>query len=484
METLRRVVNNTLISLLGQAITWTSTLLLTIAYGRFLGDVKFGELYLALTFVQLVGFPVEYGVNQQLIRDVATEPETAQRYYATSNLIKSVSWIVLYGALIALCQLLGYSPEQSTLIYICGVTLLVRSLANTVGSLHYAEERAVFPVIGNILEKSISAVISIVLLIHGAGIITMAFVLLESIVISGAWQAFWFYRYHSTSFGFDGGLIRDMLRTGLPFLAYGVISIIYYRIDTVLLSLMTSVAVVGWYGAAYRLFDTLTFLPSLVISAIMYPVFSKLTVSSEDNLKLAIEKSLNFLLFLSLPISVGLIVAAPSIIGFLYHSADFTPAVPALEGLAPGLVFLYANSVFNAVLISTKNESKITLMVVVALVFNLGLNLVLIPIMQQVGAAILTSLTELLLCTLSLFFMPRHLMPMKSLPIIGKSLLACLVMALAILNLTIYHFTNIFIILPVAMVCYFGIAILLRTFPRSDLQAIYLSVRKRSSAAE
>ena len=45
MNRLRRVVNNTLISLLGQAITWSSTLLLTVAYGRFLGDVKFGELY-------------------------------------------------------------------------------------------------------------------------------------------------------------------------------------------------------------------------------------------------------------------------------------------------------------------------------------------------------------------------------------------------------------------------------------------------------
>ncbi len=71
MHRLRKVVGNTVISLLGQGVTWTSTLLLTIAYGRFLGDVKFGELYFAITFVMLIGFPIEFGFNQQLTREVA-----------------------------------------------------------------------------------------------------------------------------------------------------------------------------------------------------------------------------------------------------------------------------------------------------------------------------------------------------------------------------------------------------------------------------
>src|SRR6266849_1750891 len=71
MNRLRKVVSNVVISLIGQVVTWTSTLLLTIAYVRFLGDVKFGELYLATTFVLLIGFPLDLGFNQQLTRDVA-----------------------------------------------------------------------------------------------------------------------------------------------------------------------------------------------------------------------------------------------------------------------------------------------------------------------------------------------------------------------------------------------------------------------------
>src|SRR5215469_3495428 len=97
MDRLRRVINNTGISLLGQVVTTTSTLLLIIAYGRFLGDFKFGELYFATTFVLLIGVPLEFGFNQQLTRDVAQEPTRALRYLSNTLLIKVVLWLILYG---------------------------------------------------------------------------------------------------------------------------------------------------------------------------------------------------------------------------------------------------------------------------------------------------------------------------------------------------------------------------------------------------
>src|SRR5579883_2257566 len=102
MSGLRRIVNNTLISLVGQLVTWTSTLGLTIAYGRFLGDFQFGELYFAITFVSLIGFPVEFGFNQQLTRDVAEKPEKAEDYLWNTLLLKSILWVLVFGIILFL----------------------------------------------------------------------------------------------------------------------------------------------------------------------------------------------------------------------------------------------------------------------------------------------------------------------------------------------------------------------------------------------
>jgi Polysaccharide biosynthesis C-terminal domain len=209
----------------------------------------------------------------------------------------------------------------------------------------------------------------------------------------------------------------------------------------------------------------------------MYPVFSKLSEHSQTELKIAVEKSLNFLLLCDIPISTGLMVAAPNIVGFLYHRSDFINTIPVMQYLAPGLLFLYINSVLTSVLVSMGHEKKIPLMAGIALVFNLGLNLLLIPLYQQVGAALVTSLTELLLTILALVFVPRSLWPLGSIKVGLKALLAGLVMGLVVWFMQRY---SLLAILPVAALVYFGTATLLGTIPRDDMKALYASVRSKA----
>lgn len=483
MKALRRVVSNTVISLFGQVITWTSTFVLTIAYGRFLGDTKFGELYFALSFVALIGFPIEFGFNQQLTRDVAQQPERARRYLANTLVLKLLFWLMLYSIVIILAVLLPYSDEQRLLIEICGLTLLSTAITNTFASMHYAYQRVIFPVVGTVLEKGLGAIAGFSLLKLGYSVEVMAFVLLGGSLANSLWQSAWFFRLVGIHLRLDRAVMRNLLHTGIPFLLYGVLGVIYYRLDTVLLSLMTNTNVVGWYGGGYRLFDTLVFLPNLIISAIMYPVFSKLSVNAQtqQQLKTAIEKSLNFLLFCGLPIATFMIAAAPAIIGFLYHRAEFEHSVPVLQALAPGLIFLYINSVLSTTIISIKREKKITIMAAAALVFNLAANLILIPLFQHIAAASVTSLTELLLLCISLAFVPRELRPAGSILVGLKALIASMGMALVILPLSALP---IYIILPVAAISYLLVATLLGVIPREDMQALLYAVRHRAQRNE
>jgi O-antigen/teichoic acid export membrane protein/acetyltransferase-like isoleucine patch superfamily enzyme len=474
---LRRVVSNTIISLVGQVFTWTATLILTVAYGRFLGDKFFGQLTLALALVALVGFPLEFGFNQQLIRDVAQAPEKATRYLSNTLIIKMSLWVLLYGAVQAVSWLLRYSESVRLLVAICGATLLSTAMASAFASIHYAFARAIFPIAGNIIEKGLSAAIGFTLLKFGAGVHVMALILLGGSLCNALWQGTWCFRLIGVHFIIDRKQIADLLRSSLPFLVYGVLGVIYYRVDTVLLSVMIkSDAVVGWYGAGYRLFDNLVFLPNLVVMAIMYPVFSKFSLSSTTRLRTAIEKSMNFLLFCGIPIATMLYVAAPSIIGFLYHNPQFKPTVPALQALAPGLVFLYMNSIFSSALMSTKQEKKLTIMAGVALVFNLGLNLVLIPQYKHVGAAAVTSLTELLLLCISVALLSRDLLPVGSLKVGLKVVLASAAMALVVMRFSTF---SILALLPIGTIVYLVAVTVLRTIPKEDLRALATAARRK-----
>lgn len=477
MNNLRRVLSNTGVSFIGQIVTWISTVLLMAAYGRYLGKDLWGELFFAISFVALVGFPIEFGFNQQIVRDVAQDAKKALRYPINVLLLKLALWATLFGAVLGVSNVLRFGYEERLLVALCGCTLLVSAVGSTFGSIHTAAQRQVFPAIGLVIEKGLGAVIAILWMRGGGGVQAAALALLIGAACGAIWQVFWFVRLVGIRWNFDFQLIRDLVMQSIPFLTYGVIGVIYYRIDTVILQALTSTATVGIYGAAYRLFDTLVFIPNIVIVAVMYPVMAKLSVNSERQMKMAIEKSVNFLLFVGMPIMVGLIAAAPNIIGYLYHNTDFIPSVPVLQALAPGLAILYLNSVWTTALMSLKMEKQLPWIAGLALIFNLGGNLLLIPRLGGVGAAIVTSLTELLLMCLALWVLPRGMLPIRSVITGVKALAASLLMALVVVAL---GKLTIFVILPVAGIVYAVAATALATIPREDLEALYLAVARRT----
>jgi O-antigen/teichoic acid export membrane protein len=478
MNSLRRVLSNTGISFFGQMVTWLSTLGLTIAYGRFLHGNTFGELFFVVSFVALVGFPIEFGFNQQIVRDVAQDPSRALRYPLNVLLLKLALWAALFGATLRLSGVLGFNYDERYLLAMCGATLLIDSISTTFGSIQTAAQRQAFPALAIVIEKGLGAIVAVLWLRTGGGIQAAGVALVGGALAGAVWQLYWFIRLVGIRLRLDLRLIRDLVRQSLPFLTYGVLGVIYYRIDSVLLEALTSTATVGVYGAAYRLFDTLVFLPNIVILAVMYPVMAKLSIGSERQLKLAIEKSVNFLLVTGIPIMIGLIVAAPNILGFLYHRSDFTVgSVPVLRALAPGLAILYLNSVWTTALMSLKLEKRLPWIAGAALLFNLGGNLLLIPRLSGVGAAIMTSLTELLLMSLALSMLPRHLLPVHSLITGIKALGASLAMALVVSLLSQY---SILVIIPVAGLEYIVITTLLATVPKEDLAALYQAVARRT----
>lgn len=477
MNSLRRVLSNTGVSFIGQIVTWVSTLALTAAYGRFLGDEKFGELFFAISFVALVGFPIEFGFNQQVVRDVAQDAKKALRYPANVLLLKLALWALLFGAILGVSNVLGFAHEERVLVALCGCVLLVSAAGSTFGAMHIAAQRQIFPAVSVVFEKGLGAIIAILWLRNGGSVIEAALALLIGTSVGALWQFVWFVRLVGIRWTIDFHLVRDLVWQSVPFLTYGVLGVIYYRIDTVLLQALTTTATVGIYGAAYRLFDTLVFLPNIVIVAVMYPVMAKLSVDSERRMKLAIEKSANFLLVVGIPIMVGLIVAAPNIIGFLYHNDQFTPSIPVLQALAPGLAILYLNSLWTTALMSLKMEKQLPWIAGVALVFNIGGNVLLIPRLGAVGAAATTSLTELLLMGLTLWVLPRYALPTRSLATAVKALGASLAMALTVVLLSRF---SILVIVPIAGIVYAAVATALATIPREDLEALYLAIARKT----
>lgn len=466
---LRRLLSNAAITLVGQVVTWSSTLILTLAYGRYLTDAQFGAFYFVNTLILLLGLPIgqSSGYNIQITRHLAHHPDDGPRIVTSVVVVKSIGWVLIYALAVGIGWVFGFDAETRTLITIIGATLLTGSLGSALGAAQFAREQASVPTIASVIEKVISAIVGVIVLANGGGVVGMAIVLLIGSLLSCLWQVWGHVRFVGIALNVDLTLIKELLRSNLPFLIYGVIGTLYYRVDVIMLTAMTNDQVVGWYGASYRLFDTLGFLPALMFTLI-YPIVSKMAVASENGMKFAAEKLVNFTLFTSLPIATLLIVAAAPIMHFLYHRAEFDPGIASLQALAPGLVFLYLNTALGMIFLNTKQDKKLPLQALAALVFNVTANLILIPRLEHVGAALVTSLTEVLLFGIVLNLVPRRLWPVGSLVVAGRTLAASIVMAVVVANLS---WLGIWVV-PIGGLVYAVMVLWMGVFERADLMAL------------
>lgn len=468
--------------MVSQLITWTSSLLLTSALGSHLGDKGFGDLYLAMSFAVIFGVLVGFGLDQELTRAVARDRSLLGRYLINSLAIKAALSVVAYGLILGLVQWLGYSPELKLTVAVFSLIMLFQGITSSLGAVYQAFERVFYPTVGVTLERVLICVVGIFLLNRGYGATAVAAAFVAATAVNALWQMLFLRKLGRIDCAIDVRMAPALLRSGLPFFLFWALASVYFRIDTVLLSKMAAAEVVGWYAAAYKLFDTLVFLPSIVSTAIMYPILARLSVQSPSDLRLAMDKGLSVMLMLGAPIATGLFVLAEPIIQFIYRRPEFLPAVPALRWLAVALFLLYVNHMLAIGLWSLNQEKKMTIVAGLAIVVNLGLNLALIPHFQHLGAAAVTVVTELFITGYVLAVMPKGLLSRSSLVVFLKAATASAVMALALYML---RGESLLLLVPVGGLVYGLCGLVVRLVPPEDIRLVRqaIAVRRAPSTA-
>jgi O-antigen/teichoic acid export membrane protein len=323
--------------------------------------------------------------------------------------------------------------------------------------------------IGTVVEKAFDAVAVIVLFALGFGVVAVAAALVIGALLGGLWKLTFLAKVVSGRPTFQRHAFRSLLRGAAPFLLYAVLGAVYYRVDAVLLSKLTTIAVVGWYGAAQRLFDTLVFLPTIVSATVMLPLLSTLSLRSSTELRLALAKGLDAMLILGVPIAVGLFALAESIVAVIYGGSAFAGTVPALRWLAPGLLALYVNSILMVTIVAVNRERRLVLLAALCCVLNVGLNLLLIPSFAHVAAAAVKTATEVFICGFLIAALPRELFAKNTVVVFAKALLAGAAM---FVTLTALAGLPLAVLIAAGALSYGAVGLALRLVPMEDLVMI------------
>ena len=206
------------------------------------------------------------------------------------------------------------------------------------------------------------------------------------------------FKFSRPKIEIDWDFWKPTIRTATEFGFIGVFVTIYIWIDSVMLSFMQGNDAVGLYNAAYRIVLLLLFIPTVINSAI-FPVMSRLYVSSHNSLEKIVEKYFKFMLLIGIPLGVAITILANQII-ILIFGKSFIESTPALQILIWATVFTFGNAGFVQLFQSINKQLLLTKITFIGVIVNITLNFILIPKFSYIAASFNTLITEFIILLL------------------------------------------------------------------------------------
>lgn len=217
-----------------------------------------------------------------------------------------------------------------------------------------------------------------------------------------------FPEFRKSNVSIDKDLAKKLWHYGIFIMITTVGGMILGYTDTMVLTAFTSLSAVGLYNAALPTANFLTYFPK-AIAAILLPLTSELWAK---NKKKELNTGMTLLYRYSIITIVPLVlimVSFPNLILTLFFGPDYVPASDALIILSIGMVLtpLYViNGNFFSGIGKPQLHSKI---VFSGAIINLIMNLILIPFFGIIGAAITTSLSNIVMFIIGLAYMKKYI---------------------------------------------------------------------------
>jgi O-antigen/teichoic acid export membrane protein len=381
--------------------------LLTIA-GRFLSAADYGRFSFALALTTIVETIMDVGLGQVTVRAVARDHASASRLFPQVLGLKLV-WVAFgLTVLLIVAPVLRHDSTIVKLCYLMGISSAARSYLLTVRGLLQGLGRFDLEALTVVADRVLLLALGAAALRSGYGLFGLAAAFVVSrLMMLGAVQLSLRFVVSRAWPSFDGRMWRELQSAALPLGFFMIALNMYSYIDTVILGLMRSDAEVGWYAASYRVYEGLTYAPS-ILAAVLTPRLSFLFSHDRPAHRQLLTRALAASLALGVILGGGAALIARPIIVTLFGN-QYVSAAPPFQILAGGALFVFATWILHAAAISTNLDRRLVIVTVIGLSANIALNVVLIPRWGVSGAAWATVAAEALTVALLLVQVGRRL---------------------------------------------------------------------------
>lgn len=438
MAIARKIAYNVVFNVITKIL---STILALVGIGfitRYLGKEGFGDYSTVLAFFAFFGSIADLGLYTITAREISRSGADEKKILGNAFALRLVSSVAVFLITPILVFFLPYSQNVKIGILIVAASFVFSStymVLNGVFQKNLAMDKvATAEVLGKIIQIGI-----IIFAVHNnLGFITIILSILIAMIFNFLVVLLLVQKYIPLKLQFDFVYWKKFLKESAPLGLSAIVIFIYFKIDTILLSILKTNTEVGIYNAAYKVIENLSFFPAMIVG-LMFPMFSRHIFSDKKHFAHLANETIKVFFIIIVPLIIGTLFLSEGVIN-LIGGAAFSQAANTLRILIFALAFIFFGGLFNNILIASNNQKKMLWMLIGCAIFNVTTNIVFIPTYSYTASAIISTLTEFLVAFTGLILTIKYTGYKPSIKQLPRILFSGLIMAIFLFMFKSHNF--------------------------------------------
>lgn len=380
-------------------IGWLSIerlLRMTLGFGvgvwvsRYLGPTQLGLYSYAIAFTTIFGMVANLGLNRVVVRDLVQSPDQRDSILGTSLALKIVAGFLTYLLVFAGSAFLhADKPETHLLVSIVATGMIFQSL-DPFDFWFQSKTQSKYVVYAKSTAFMTVSLIKVLLILGEYALTAFAWAGVVEILITslGLVVAYFTVNRAPTPLRFCHRTAKQLLRDSSPLILSGIMMMVYFRVDQLMIVRMAGEREAGLYAAAVNLAEAWYFVPLVVIPS-AFPNLLETWQVNEDAFYAKLQFLYNSMAAIFYAIAIPTTLLSGWIMPFFFGD-EFAAAAPMLAVLIWSTFFVSFGTVRNHYLTAMNWTHLHMLTIGAGCAINITLNAIFIPQYGGLAASVTT----------------------------------------------------------------------------------------------
>ncbi|MDP2684694.1 MAG: flippase [bacterium] len=467
MSYTRKIAHNTIIQIIGKGISTVIGIIVIGMLTRYLGKGGYGQYTTIMAFLQFFGVLVDMGLYIILIKKIS-EPGVDEAKI-TSNIftLRLISAIIFLGLAPLVVLLFPYPEIIKVGVLVTSFSFLGITLNQVLVGVFQKHLRMDKVVIAEVIGRLFLVGLTFYAIQQDLGLLWVMGAVVVGSLVNFLFTFLFSRQFVRIKMAFNFDVWRQVIKESWPIAVSIAFNLVYFKFDTIVLSLFKEDEAVGIYGASYKVLEVLTTFPAMFAGLVLPLLAAAWLAADKEKFQRVLRKSFDAMIMIAIPLVVGTLFLAGPIMDMI--APEFTDSARVLQILIFATATIFIGNLFGNTVVALNQQKKMMWLYLMVAIISVGGYLILIPKYSYFGAAGMTIAAELMVTFSAMYIVLKYSKARLSFSVLGKTIISS-----GLMGLVLYFMSgvNLFVMLPIAVIVYFGSMLATKGISRDILKEV------------